>query len=302
MNGIFDTRAGTTYDDDIASRYHFPNRYLQVALACQGDWVLYREPRRGQGRSGYVAVARVVAIEPDPRDPKSSYARLDGYLELDHVVPLDGPAGPYEALLRAVDEPSRRGVALQGRSVRSLSADDFGAIVRAGLDETLAPENDRRLGLDAPDVDFGTRSLLDASPAEQERRIEQVLVNRRIRDAAFRRQVMDAYDGRCAVTGIRVINGGGRAEAQAAHIWPVAEGGPDIVPNGIALSSTVHWLFDRHLISLTDDLGLLVAHNRIPTELLGLFEKQMTRIIVPENPLLRPHPVFVRRHRERFAA
>ncbi len=301
MNGVFDTRAGTIYDDDVATRYHFPNRYLQVALACQDDWILYREPRRGQGRSGYVAVARIVAVEPDPLDPKSSYARLDGYLELDQVVPLDGPAGPYEALLRAVDEPSRRGAALQGRSVRAISAEDFAAIVRAGLEETLTPANGRRLGLDAL-ADPETQDLLDAAPAEQERRIEQVLVNRRIRDAAFRGQVMSAYDGRCAVTGIRLINGGGKAEAQAAHIWPVAEGGPDIVPNGISLSSTVHWLFDRHLISLTDDLGLLVAHNRVPTELQSLFEKQMTRIIVPENPSLRPHPAFVRRHRERFAA
>jgi putative restriction endonuclease len=33
----------------------------------------------------------------------------------------------------------------------------------------------------------------------------------------------------------------------------VAEGGPDVVQNGIALSATAHWLFDRHLIALTDD-------------------------------------------------
>ncbi|MGI4798178.1 MAG: hypothetical protein ACRYG8_29875, partial [Janthinobacterium lividum] len=63
-NGVFDTRAGTIYDDDITSRYHFPDRYRLAALACLGDWILYREPRRNAGRAGYVAVARVVAIEP----------------------------------------------------------------------------------------------------------------------------------------------------------------------------------------------------------------------------------------------
>ncbi len=51
-----------------------------------------------------------------------------------------------------------------------------------------------------------------------------------------------------------------------------------------------------------DELGLLVAHNRVPTVLQGLFEEQMTGIIVPENPLLLSHAAFARRHRERFAA
>ena len=81
----------------------------------------------------------------------------------------------------------------------------------------------------------------------------------------------DAYDNICAVTKLRIVNGGGKAEVQAAHIWPVAAGGPDVVQNGIALSGTAHWLFDRHLISLTDDYRLLVSHNKVPKELQGLF-------------------------------
>jgi predicted restriction endonuclease len=83
-------------------------------------------------------------------------------------------------------------------------------------------------------------ALLDAPIEEQERRVEQILLNRKIRDANFRRQVCDAYDNRCAVTKLRIINGGGKAEAQAAHVWPVAAGGPDVVQNGIALSGTAH--------------------------------------------------------------
>ena len=73
-----------------------------------------------------------------------------------------------------------------------------------------------------------------------ERRIAEMLVNRKIRDARFRGAICEAYDNRCAVTGLRIINGGGRAEVQAAHIWPVKDGGPDVVQNGIALSATAH--------------------------------------------------------------
>jgi putative restriction endonuclease len=101
---------------------------------------------------------------------------------------------------------------------------------------------------------------------------------------------------------LKIVNGFGRSEAQAAHIWPVAEGGPDVVQNGLALSSTVHWLFDRHLISLTDDYRILVSHNKVPGELRSLFEKQMDRIHLPADRRSWPHPAYVARHRERFAS
>jgi putative restriction endonuclease len=91
-------------------------------------------------------------------------------------------------------------------------------------------------------------------------------------------------------------------EVQAAHIWSVADGGPDIVQNGLALSSTVHWLFDRHLISLTDDYRLLVSHNKVPAELRNLFEKQMDRIRLPKDQRLWPHPSYLKRHREAYMA
>lgn len=83
------------------------------------------------------------------------------------------------------------------------------------------------------------------------------LTNRAIRDRNFRKTVLKAYGERCAITGLRLINGGGRAEVEAAHIRPVEHDGPDIVSNGIALSGTAHWMFDRSLVSLSNDLKFL---------------------------------------------
>ena len=128
-----------------------------------------------------------------------------------------------------------------------------------------------------------------------------MLVNRKIRDANFRHHVLDAYENTCAVTGLRIVNGGGKAEAQAAHIWSVADGGPDIVQNGVALSATAHWLFDRHLIAFDDRLCLLVSHNKVPSELLQLFPPVGQPIRLPRDQALHPRPDFVARHRERFA-
>ena len=302
MKAIFDTRSGTGYDDDISRQYHFPNRYLAEATRAINDWAVYREPRRGNGREGYVGVARVTRIEPDLSKPGFSYAYVDDFLPFDVVVPLRRDERFYETRLNEVANPSRIGAALQGRSIRTISEAEFGAITRAGLKETLDPANATRLELDNRHLDADVFAMVSAEPEEQERRIAQMLMNRKIRDAAFRRSVVDAYDGRCAVTRLRIINGGGKAEAQAAHIWSVADGGPDVVQNGLALSATCHWLFDRHLISLTDEYGLLVSHNKVPSELRSLFTQQLNRIHLPGDQRLWPHPKYIGRHRERFAA
>ncbi len=295
---VFDTKPESGYDDRPSERYHFPNRYLSVAQSGIGDWIVYRKPRRGAGDPGYFAVARLAAIEPDPTDASSSYARLRDYLTFDAVVPQDDQdSRPFEAVLRAVP-PRYRGTAIQGRSIRPLSPEDFATITLAGLSNTFDPENAIRLELDRSHCDPQTFDLLHAPPEEQERQIKQILLNRKIRDAAFRGAVCAAYDDTCAITGLRIVNGGGKSEVQAAHIWSVAEGGPDIVQNGIALSGTIHWLFDRKLVSISDDYRLLVSHNKVPSDLQRLFQNQLSRIRLPADRNKWPHPAYLRRHRE----
>jgi putative restriction endonuclease len=305
--GVFDTKSDSGYDDDITRRYHFPARYLEAARACVGDWILYREPQRNGGRRAYIAVARVDRIDPDPERAGHFYAAVDDFLPFAQPVPFRGPNGYWEAPLRAIPDQSKVGRFLQGRSVRTIFGADFDSIVGAGLRETLAPQNAIRLELDPPHLDLETERLLNEGVSDVRqaglptRRVEQILLNRKIRDANFRQIVCDAYENRCAVTRLCLINGGGKAEVQAAHIWPVADGGPDVIQNGIALSATIHWLFDRHLISLTDDFRLLVSHNKVPAELRSLFASQMEQIHLPRNPRDRPHIPYIRKHRERFA-
>jgi putative restriction endonuclease len=299
MKAIFDTRAKSGYNDDF-DRYHFPLRYLKEAERAVGDWIIYREPRRGGGREGYVAVARLDRIEPDTAIQGHYYGRMSDYLPFDTIVPLSVGGDFYEQSLAIIGAPSERGRALQGKSIRIISDVEFDAIVRDGFTQTLSPENAIRLGLDTGEASDEIAPWLYSPVLEQRRRIAQYVQNRKIRDAAFRLNVLDAYDNCCAVTGLRIVNGGGKAEAQAAHILAVKDGGPDIVQNGLALSSTIHWLFDRHLISLTDHYGLLVSHNRIPSELKTLFARQLDRIHLPKDERLWPHKTFIRRHREAF--
>lgn len=133
---------------------------------------------------------------------------------------------------------------------------------------------------------------------ERERERIEMVTNRVVRDRVFRRVVLRAYDERCAVTGLKLINGGGRAEVNAAHIRPVEHSGPDIANNGIALSGTVHWMFDRGLISITDDLEIVISrhvNDRDGAE--GLINRTR-RLIGPSLERDRPHPAFLAWHRE----
>ena len=299
MKGIFDTKANSGYDDEITWRYHFPRQYRAIAEGIVGDWIIYREPRRNGGRQAYVAVAKVSHIEEDPDQPGYAYAIVEDYLPFDHPVPFSSNGAYAETVLAGID-PTRVGAYLQGKSIRTIPASDFAAIVQAGLGETLAPENAVRLELDRQHLDPETAALVSAPPAEQARRIEQVILNRKIRDAAFRSRICEAYGKRCAFTGLLIFDGNGNAEVQAAHIWAVASGGPDVTQNGLALSATIHWTFDRHLVSLTDDYRLLISHNRIPRELHALFAAQVNRILLPADRALWPHPDYIARHRELF--
>jgi putative restriction endonuclease len=101
------------------------------------------------------------------------------------------------------------------------------------------------------------------------------------------------------LTGLRLINGGGRPEVQAAHIRPVADQGPDSVRNGLALSGTMHWMFDRGLISVDDDMRILKAKGHVPDEVERLLNRT-GYLNLPSDPARHPHPAFLRHHRETY--
>src|SRR5262249_25771457 len=143
------------------------------------------------------------------------------------------------------------------------------------------------------------QGMTEDPEAPFERPIVERLVARPFREAAFVASVKSAYSETCAVTGLRIINGGGRAEVQAAHIRPVADGGSDSIRNGLALSGTAHWMFDRGLLSIADDYTILVAEKKLPRNAIQLIRPDR-KLLLPERPDARPHVAQLRYHRERI--
>ncbi len=242
---------------------------------------------------GYFAVARVQEIIPDPTVRAMFIAVIvpGSYLEFANPVPFSGAEGPIEkGLLNAQQRISGRAQS----AVRPISPTDFNRIIDLGLGdgEALLPRTDEVAVLST------FREERAPFVFEQERQRITAYTSRIFRDRVFRRVVLRAYGERCAITGVRIINGGGRAEAEAAHIRPVEANGPDIVTNGLALSGTVHWMFDRGLISLSDDLEVLVSRQaNDPGSVRGMINRT-GRALPPVRPLDRPHPHFLAWHRE----
>ena len=302
MHSVFDYGFDSSYDDDIPYRYHFPDHFLKQAEQSEGDWIVYRHTTRGGGKGEYIAVAKVVAIEPHPSKQGHYYARMSDFRSFAQPVPLRPYDGsPYEDLLKNV-HPSNFGRTIHGKSVRYISEADFRAICHASLQFITNPANATGYEVDLLPTDQELLEFVAAPSQEQERLAVHILANRKLRDVAFRKTVLDAYDNRCAVTGWRIINGGGKAETQAAHILPVKENGPDFVRNGIALSATAHWLFNQHLISLTDDCDLLIAPDKVPSELRNIFPREKQRIHLPRKQNFWPHPKYLQQHREKYIA
>lgn len=139
-----------------------------------------------------------------------------------------------------------------------------------------------------------------AEPIEPFQHLARDLVvsQRAFRDASFARQVKRAYNGVCAISGLELRNGGGRPEVEAAHIVPVGKSGPDTVRNGIALSGTVHWMFDRGLISIEDDHQILIAKDSLADGAVDRLIVPERRLLVPKESVFKPHPTYLKWHRE----
>lgn len=283
-------KADSIYEDEPDRVYDFPKSYLKAVQEGVGDWAIYYEPVKA-GPRGYFAVARIGRVVPKQGLKGRYEARIvpGSYLPFDREVPRLDAGRPLESALSMPDGTPKAGGAQQ-LAVRRLPEAEFTEIVRRGLPVDLETIEARRYA--APG------SHLDDSALPFDRPVIERLTSRPYRDVAFRRKVREAYDYRCAMSGLRLRNGGGRPEVQAAHLRPVEHQGSDSVRNGLALTGTLHWMFDRGLVSVADDLTILVSRNKVPPEVAQRLILPQGRLAMPTDPRDRPHPENLRWHRE----
>ena len=80
-----------------------------------------------------------------------------------------------------------------------------------------------------------------------------------VRGGLFKRNVPKVYDYTCCVSGLRIESSSNVQMIDACHIFPFSLSNDDTIPNGIALSPTIHRAFDRGLLTINTDFVVRVS-------------------------------------------
>ncbi|MEI7516690.1 MAG: HNH endonuclease [Betaproteobacteria bacterium] len=208
------------------------------------------------------------------------------HLQTDGIWRLDGPAdivnrppGATPTLTELRQNHVRGGFATP--IYNALKADpELIAIVAQRIVDAHFPESIRGDVLDA----------VGLTPVEG---LGSVRDPQRRRDPAFRAKVLLAYQYRCAVCGHDLRMGQQSIGLEAAHIKWFQANGPDEVPNGIAMCSLHHKVFDLGAFKILPETYQMVFSQHLngsETASHRMLAYHGSGMILPQAQEYRPHP------------
>jgi hypothetical protein len=154
-----------------------------------------------------------------------------------------------------------------------------------------------------------SRRTEDYDPFDKNKRIVKTTRESALRTRGFRQAVIEAYNCKCAVCGLKISSPDSLSwEVEAAHIVPHRFKGRDDIFNGIALCHIHHWAFDVGWFTLLDDYKIQTSPqlSRLPTDFgsvegydfLRTLAKKGKEASLPCSREIRPHQNAVRWHRQ----
>lgn len=114
---------------------------------------------------------------------------------------------------------------------------------------------------------------------------------RRRGQAAFRQSLLDAYEGRCAITGCDVVDA-----LEAAHITPYMGHQTNTLQNGLLLRTDIHTLFDLGKIAICPNQFRIILHPDLKRGYYSALEGKM--IAVPKNKSAWPSKFAIEKHKK----
>jgi putative restriction endonuclease len=125
---------------------------------------------------------------------------------------------------------------------------------------------------------------------------------KKIRDGGFRRTIVNLYQHRCALCGIRMLTPEGHTIVDAAHVKPWKNSFDDRPTNGMALCKLCHWSFDKGLMSVGKEYEVLVSkrvsvEKNYPGHILTLTDRP---IFTPDENKFWPAQDNLHWHRQRI--
>lgn len=203
------------------------------------------------------------------RNPE--YSDLLGYvlmkIETAGIFPIEfylsSKKGKYTPLERRLDIQGESSFDLTGMDIFKFKTRLQDEIRKFGQkSETKAGNRTRRLLVYAPGQYQTLHNQFlskNNSPDDiPEKEIEYVysVIKKRLRDTKFRKNLLTAYDGRCAVSGTNVS-----VVLEAAHIMPYATTPSNKITDGILLRADLHTLYDAGLLKISKDYKVLVDNS-----------------------------------------
>ncbi len=222
-----------------------------------------------------------------PRPPKPSYPfhHLENDEGLWTVHTNSGVGSPGSGIGQLVESGAIGSLTAEFTAALS-DPQTLGRVVRALLD-TNFPETIQQDILDTVGIDLdGAVVGVVGNEGSKERR----------RDPAFRKEVLLAYEYRCAVCGYDGQLMRETVGIEAAHIRWWAAQGPYEVSNALALCSLHHKLLDRGVIGITADFTVNVSQHfrgRSPAADTLVLAHAGRPLVVPQSGQPQPDPSHI---------
>jgi hypothetical protein len=226
----------------------------------------------------------------------------------------------HRLLFRAADALASDGLVSRPTQTSRLTGKRGWMLTERGFDEALRildvpPTEKDLLPIKSYEVQKVVNKLLEAprpenyQPFDRTRKRVKTIRETALRIRGFRQAVIEVYNFRCAVCGLKINSPDSLCwEVEAAHIVPHGSFGRDDVFNGIALCRFHHWAFDVGWFALLDDYQIQVSLKlaRIPGdfgrmcdyELLRALTKTRRGIGLPGRRQVHPHVNSIRWHRQ----
>jgi hypothetical protein len=147
------------------------------------------------------------------------------------------------------------------------------------------------------------------NPIDIEKKTTTKIAESKLRKRGFRQAVIEAYDFKCAICGIKINSPDNHQwEVEAAHIVPHNMNGKDDIWNGLALCHLHHWAFDVGWFTIQNNYSVLMSSKVeiLPIhfgkfgeiDFLRNFITKESRIFLPQEKDFYPHQSSLHWHRE----
>ena len=226
----------------------------------------------------------------------------------------------HRLLFRAADSLANQGFVRRPTQALKLTSRRQWMLTEKGLDKALRikkiPFSEKeRLSIKSFEVERLARKIKkeikpkNYSPISKKKKIRQSKrIN--IRNRAFRQAVIEAYDHKCAVCGLKISSPKKpyQWEVEAAHIIPHSSNGKDDIWNGLSLCRFHHWSFDVGWYSFDEKYCIVVFDqlSKLP-EKMGKFwnyrvmdqlSRRRNNVQLPKQAKLWPDLSAIKWHRE----